>query len=670
VADFFISYARHDEELVRRLHDALRDRGRKIWVDWEGIPPTAEWMAEIYRAIEAAEAYVFILTPASVSSEICLLELAHAVRNNKRLVPVVGADVEASGVPETLAKLNWIFSRLQDDLDAAVDTLLEALETDLEWVRAHTRLLTRAVEWDGQRREGSLLLRGQDLNEAERWLATSSEKEPKPTPLQTEYVTSSRSAQTRRRRLALGATGLGVIIAILLGWAAVYQSQVSRLERREKLIAMARTLAETSRRDTGDLKIPLAVEAVRVAAAVTEEPVPEAVSALLDAVNLRGGIPRFEPRATGKPGTRVVSFTLAVSALAFGPDGRWLYGAARGSEVVRRWKLCLDAPEDPLCGDSPTKEVVVAPPNDPARGSVALSADARWAAATSGKDSRARLWAIDRPRENPLRLPLSSKDDTVVAIDDGGRWLATQEYRRGAIRIWNLTADDPAARPFLSSGKDGAEITHLAFGPEGSAIAFSDRANRLFLASLDGEDLRITRSIPDSGAVEALAFSPDGRWLAVGSARGPDDRARLVDLRPGASPGPAIVLRGQKGDVRVLSFSPSGRWLVAYSQGQRLLLWDLRSPDPGSEPKELPLQKDSIGSRPTVASVAFSPDEAWLASAFSSHPSSIVLWPMRSEDLIVRACRVATRNLTREEWEDHLEGQAYRDTCVMEERRK
>ena len=67
------------------------------------------FMAEIYRAIEAADAYVFILTPASVSSEICLLELAHAVRNNKRLVPIVGTDVEASGVPETLAKLNWIF---------------------------------------------------------------------------------------------------------------------------------------------------------------------------------------------------------------------------------------------------------------------------------------------------------------------------------------------------------------------------------------------------------------------------------------------------------------------------------------------------------------------------------------------------------------------------------
>ena len=44
MADFFISYARQDRDLVRRLHDALTDRGRDTWVDWEGIPPTAEWM--------------------------------------------------------------------------------------------------------------------------------------------------------------------------------------------------------------------------------------------------------------------------------------------------------------------------------------------------------------------------------------------------------------------------------------------------------------------------------------------------------------------------------------------------------------------------------------------------------------------------------------------------
>ena len=44
-------------------------------------------------------------------------------------------------MPETLGKLNWIFLRDQDDFEKGVDTLLTAVDTDLEWVDAHTSLL-------------------------------------------------------------------------------------------------------------------------------------------------------------------------------------------------------------------------------------------------------------------------------------------------------------------------------------------------------------------------------------------------------------------------------------------------------------------------------------------------------------------------------------------------
>jgi hypothetical protein len=38
------------------LHEALAARQRDAWVDWQGIAPIAEWMAEILRAIVAADA--------------------------------------------------------------------------------------------------------------------------------------------------------------------------------------------------------------------------------------------------------------------------------------------------------------------------------------------------------------------------------------------------------------------------------------------------------------------------------------------------------------------------------------------------------------------------------------------------------------------------------------
>ena len=49
----FVSYSRKDIDFVRRLHAALADLGRETWVDWEGIPPTADWMQQIAAAIES-----------------------------------------------------------------------------------------------------------------------------------------------------------------------------------------------------------------------------------------------------------------------------------------------------------------------------------------------------------------------------------------------------------------------------------------------------------------------------------------------------------------------------------------------------------------------------------------------------------------------------------------
>ena len=61
--EVFISYSRADGEFVRELQDGLTSRGRRAWVDWQDIPPTAEWMAEIEGAIEESDAVVYVLSP-------------------------------------------------------------------------------------------------------------------------------------------------------------------------------------------------------------------------------------------------------------------------------------------------------------------------------------------------------------------------------------------------------------------------------------------------------------------------------------------------------------------------------------------------------------------------------------------------------------------------------
>jgi TIR domain len=65
--EVFISYSRKDKEFVRRLHEALSQRNREAWVDWEDIRPTEEFMQAIYGAIEGADTFIFVLTPDSVA---------------------------------------------------------------------------------------------------------------------------------------------------------------------------------------------------------------------------------------------------------------------------------------------------------------------------------------------------------------------------------------------------------------------------------------------------------------------------------------------------------------------------------------------------------------------------------------------------------------------------
>jgi hypothetical protein len=79
---------------------------------------------------------VFVISPDSVASEVCGIELDHAVRQHKRLIPAVCREVEAGAVRHELAELNYIFARDGDSFDTACEPLIVAIETDLEWAGA------------------------------------------------------------------------------------------------------------------------------------------------------------------------------------------------------------------------------------------------------------------------------------------------------------------------------------------------------------------------------------------------------------------------------------------------------------------------------------------------------------------------------------------------------
>jgi hypothetical protein len=216
MADVFISYAREDKDFVERLQKALKKDGREAWVDSEGILPSAEWLPEIFHAIEAAQAVLLVISPHSAASKVCSEEVAYATSQGKRIIPILRYEVDENLLPKPVRDRQWIFCRETDDFNSAIAALNSAIDTDLEWVRSHTRLLTHAIEWDKHNRDPSFGLRGSDLREAETFLTTKDLNEPRLLPLQIEYILSSRKRANSRITFAMGAISFALVTTVIL----------------------------------------------------------------------------------------------------------------------------------------------------------------------------------------------------------------------------------------------------------------------------------------------------------------------------------------------------------------------------------------------------------------------------------------------------------------------
>jgi WD40 repeat protein len=575
MADVFISYSRQDREFVRRLHESLAACDRDTWVDWEDIPPTAEWLAEIFAAIEGANAFLFILSPDSAISEVCQKELAHAVVHNKRLIPVVCREVNSKDVLESLSKLNWIFLRESDDFDAGVEKLLEAVGTDLDWVKAHTRLLTRAIEWDGKGHDKSCLLRGSDLKEAESWLARSGDKEPKPTEIQGQYILASRKGTTSRLRLILSAVTAGLVIAVALAIIAFIQYR--RADERGR-IALSRQLSaqSTNLLDSRlDLALLLSLESLRT------RPTLEARSSLLSGLLAR---PQLITHFHGHSDTP--------TATAFSPDGKILASGGQDGKILLWDTATHQTLDPPLTGHRGLVECL------------AFSPDGRLLVSGSADDKALFLWnVVERQRLKPIsRLPGSV---TSVALEPDGRSLVigTSAWENNLV-LFYIASGEPAVKTI--SGHI-SWVSSLAFSPDGLFWASGSKDGSVILWEKNGRLSKVLLE-GEGDMVHSLVFSPDGKLLASGHRTG---AVLLWDVRRRRRLGRPLA--GRQGAVQQLAFSPDSRVLLSVSN-KEILRWDVA--------RRRQLSGSLLVHGGVGRSVSFSPDRRFMAA---TGPGNIVL---------------------------------------------
>jgi len=176
---------------------------------------------------------------------------------------------------------------------------------------------------------------------------------------------------------------------------------------------------------------------------------------------------------------------------------------------------------------------------------------------------------------------------------------------RAAVEVKDVVMSGPQQSPILSVAFSPDGKT-LATGSAGKTLRVWDVASRQPL----GEPLRGHENV-----VNSVAFSPDGKILATGSA---DKTVRLWDVasrKPLGEP-----LRGHEEAVYSVAFSPDGKTLASGSRDKTVRLWNVASRQPLGEPLR--------GHGDVVYSVAFSPDGKTLASA--SADKTVRLWDVTS----------------------------------------
>lgn len=276
--DLFISYSRRNIDFVRQLHAKLTASALEVWVDWQDIPPTRDWWNEIKEGIEGANAFIFVISPDSLSSPTCHLEVAHAKLHSKRLIPLlfISADEkkaiaelltrqldhnteEALGNRDIISLLrdnwqeisrhNWLLFEAEEQFNSSFDLLMVTLKTDYDYVKQHTHWATRSAHWDQNGRKTGFLLQGAELKEAEHWLADAIEtkKEPSPSELQTMFIAKSRKHAKRRMlfRIALAfAAASSIFAGVGLSLSAPSQGPASVFSAKQFNILLT-TIGET-----------------------------------------------------------------------------------------------------------------------------------------------------------------------------------------------------------------------------------------------------------------------------------------------------------------------------------------------------------------------------------------------------------------------------------------
>jgi WD40 repeat protein len=616
MSDVFISYSRRDIAFARLLREALQQSQVDTWIDWERIPVGERWWQEITEAIEGANIFMLLISRHSIGSKVCRDEIELALKNHKRVVPVLVDKLtpeEIGGLAPDLPQFNWVvFERHQifrvevdpgatsdkaEDREVAFPKLPQfqdalsklsvAIHTDWEWVKYHTGLQVEALRWDNNHRDPSYLIRGSALEQAEQQLIRAAGHDPAPTSLQVEFATAARQEETRRQletlklerkarrrqRYVLAAVAVGLIVSSSLGVVAWGQRNQAVSEANAR--ATAEALAEKQRQVAvaqGQIAVQqrdIAVSRQLAAAAVNQIDTQQLDEGMLLAIEADRHADTMDARSS------LLRLILETPQLRFIISGH-------ADQVFR-------------VAVSPDGKTIASASAD---GTIGL-----WDVAT-GKASHAAL----KSSEGGFQSVAYSPDGTYLASGAGGKTGSAG----GQIVLWDVAA---GYVPAVLTPGDGAWVDALTFSRDGTmlAAAFADASGAVYSVAGRKTTCPLIGKKADNQVFTTLAVSPDGREVAFGTSNSGSQALTIWSTATCQQEGQAIdiaklvgiTVAQEGGNVTSLAYSPDGKQLAA-NDTDHLVVLDTAT--------RLPVRDAVvIDANYYIQSIVYSPDGSRLA---------------------------------------------------------
>jgi CHASE2 domain-containing sensor protein len=190
----FLCHAEEDSAMLAKIRRSLMREAFTVWTNRTDIQTGMAFQAAIDRGIEEADSLVYLLSPNSLRSPYCQHEIDYGLSLNKRIIPVLTQAIQPDQIPAKLRGIQYIDltdNLIEADYQQDENQLIRTLRNDATYFEQHKLMLAKAMKWQRQNRNSSLLLRGYNLRQAEAWLKV--ERSPiRYLPLQQEFIQASR----------------------------------------------------------------------------------------------------------------------------------------------------------------------------------------------------------------------------------------------------------------------------------------------------------------------------------------------------------------------------------------------------------------------------------------------------------------------------------------------